>query len=571
MVNKDYLRGPMLYFMYIFFLLFLSALTQNISSESARNDEREVGSIPVSVTVYPDRAFITRVSKLHIDKGLQSVKIVRLPLDLVKESVRVGVDASASVKILSSDLSTNYQANAPENEIAQLQKQLDSLNEKKQILNDKIDNLEKEKRLLESIQVKTIADKNKEISIGKFVIEDWSKLMEFYSVNLNRIDSLKRDISRQLSDVQEKIASLQNQIGKNRSLKTGTNQLQVTIDAEKESDITIRTSYLVNNVSWTPYYEIHTSDGKSIELQYMASIRQNTGEDWNNISIILTTSRPALGIDLPPAEPLLITRYQPQYYPKSKSSARSGYGAPASERKESMDFAGESVEEYSSAEPAEYVTARIEQDFTSATFQIAKRSNIASGNSSHDVMIVREKLDAEISHKALPYLHETVFTAAKIKNKMTYPLLSGKVNLFINNNFTGSAVLKNIAPEESFSIPLGPDENIKVKYVKVKQSSDIYGLGRKNKKTFYEYRIEIENLKNFAVILNVNDRIPVSGEAEIKVELKDINPKNDNDIQKDRGVILWRLPLKAKEKKIINFSYTVDHPEDYIIKGISKN
>jgi hypothetical protein len=57
----------------------------------------------------------------------------------------------------------------------------------------------------------------------------------------------------------------------------------------------------------------------------------------------------------------------------------------------------------------------------------------------------------------------------------------------------------------------------------------------------------------------------VSTDGDIKVDLKEISPKNENDILKDRGILLWHLLLRPKEKKIIRFSYTVDHPEDYVI------
>jgi len=551
--------------------------SQGRPPQTVARESPQVVSTPTSVVIYPDRALVTRTVKVRLEKGTQSIKVVNLPFDLLKESLRVGVESLARVKILSSDLAANYEPKVPESETANLLKLLETLQEERNALADRLKNLNNETRLLDSIEVKNLNDKNKEISINKFVAAEWAGLLDFYFSHSTRVDAAKREANRRLEEVTEKLNSVKNQIGQNRSQKIGTNQLQIALSSDRETEVAVKISYLVNRASWQPFYEIHTDDGKSVELHYMASIRQNTGESWSGVSITLTTAKPALGIDIAPAEPVIIYRQverhgeRARYLSKSKSPmAKKGAakneladGADSGQAYDEAEMAAEETKEEPLA--AEYETSQVEQGLASASFQILQKSDIAGDNSQHNVMIAREKLEAVVSHKAVPYASETVFVSGKIKNVMTYPLLTGRANLFINNNYVGSAALKHTAPEESFSIPLGPDENVKVRYTKLRQVSETYGLGKKRIKTTYEYRVEIENLKNAPVSLDVCDRIPVSTDAEIKVELRDINPKNDNDIKTDRGILRWNLLLKSKEKKEIRFTYTVDYPEEYRI------
>ena len=67
----------------------------------------------------------------------------------------------------------------------------------------------------------------------------------------------------------------------------------------------------MTGVTWTPYYDLHasTSDGKpasNVSLHYCANITQNTGEDWNNTTLTLSTanSQALRSLSVPKVDPL---------------------------------------------------------------------------------------------------------------------------------------------------------------------------------------------------------------------------------------------------------------------------
>ena len=68
---------------------------------------------------------------------------------------------------------------------------------------------------------------------------------------------------------------------------------------------------MVTGVTWQPYYDLHakTADGKpssNVSLHYCANITQNTGEDWTNTVLTLSTanSHALHSLTVPRVDPL---------------------------------------------------------------------------------------------------------------------------------------------------------------------------------------------------------------------------------------------------------------------------
>lgn len=100
---------------------------------------------------------------------------------------------------------------------------------------------------------------------------------------------------------------------------------------------------MVTHASWTSLYDVRANlptaptskspTSPTVELQYRASVQQVTGEDWDSVTLTLSTASPTVGSDIPTLEPLRI-RIKPTYmqpvtimaggYPsrRSRSSSR---------------------------------------------------------------------------------------------------------------------------------------------------------------------------------------------------------------------------------------------------------
>ena len=64
--------------------------------------------------------------------------------------------------------------------------------------------------------------------------------------------------------------------------------------------VKLKVSYLVSNATWAPSYDVRVqADETRMKLLYYGNISQNSGEDWNNVELVLSTARPSSGGTLP--------------------------------------------------------------------------------------------------------------------------------------------------------------------------------------------------------------------------------------------------------------------------------
>lgn len=70
-------------------------------------------------------------------------------------------------------------------------------------------------------------------------------------------------------------------------------EVLVKVDAKKSGKFEFRLSYLVKNASWFPSYDIRATDINSpVRLTYKANVKQDTKEDWNNVKLRFSSSKP---------------------------------------------------------------------------------------------------------------------------------------------------------------------------------------------------------------------------------------------------------------------------------------
>src|SRR5437879_2505900 len=87
------------------------------------------------VTVYVDRARVTRRGKAHLAQGEQTLTIERLPTSLLDDSVRAG-GRGAGVRILGVEVARDYFTETPEEDQAAVQKEAQKLQDEDAALAD---------------------------------------------------------------------------------------------------------------------------------------------------------------------------------------------------------------------------------------------------------------------------------------------------------------------------------------------------------------------------------------------------------------------------------------------------
>ncbi len=76
------------------------------------------------------------------------------------------------------------------------------------------------------------------------------------------------------------------------------------LEAAAATEAEIELTYHVAGASWRPLYDL-VLDGEKLKVSYLAEITQQTGEDWPEVTLVLSTTRQGLRQTLPELTPVV--------------------------------------------------------------------------------------------------------------------------------------------------------------------------------------------------------------------------------------------------------------------------
>jgi hypothetical protein len=189
------------------------------------------------------------------------------------------------------------------------------------------------------------------------------------------------------------------------------------------------------------------------------------------------------------------------------------------------------------------------------------RVSIPSSGQRLQVPLAVETYPAKVHYEATPSLKEVAYLKAVVENGGDRPILAGPVNIFMGPDFAGQGMLRTTGPKESLELPLGADEDLRLKRTVV-PATEVTGLINKDEETTYKVTLEVGNYKKRPVQITVIDQIPKSGNEDIEIETGAESPKPDKKIDED-GILKWTLDLPAGQVRKIEFSYRIVRPENW--------
>jgi uncharacterized protein (TIGR02231 family) len=529
-------------------------------------DQRRLQTIPriTAVTVYADRAMTKRSTTLPLKPGSYIVSFDNLPPLIQDESVRVDGKGTAGVTIVGLEVRRVFQEQSGDKRIKEIDEEIQGLERQSGGLDARKSGLASQKAFLDSIRVAWGDRISKELAVGRPTSAELLDASSFVGSGVTRVEEQSRDLDAGKQQIKEKIDVLRRQRTEaGGAQRKETKSVEVTLEVSREGNFTMDLTAVSTRAGWEPSYDVRlAADGKSSALTFRALIRQQTGEDWKDVDLTLSTARPSAGGAPPELYPWRVSFFRPMPPQAMPAPAPVMSKMAAGRAMKSMDSA--SMMEQAEAAPAEFQTSEIRSEQTSISFHIPRSVDIPSDNNQHGSVIAIEQLPVNLEFLAVPKLSPFVFLRSEIINRATYPLLPGKVNIFTGNTFTGSSNLRKVAAGEKFDMFFGTDDQVSGKREELKQHKEA-GLFGKNRMS-YRYRIEVNNYRGDSQTVTVRDQLPLAGDEEIKVSLDDPSIKPDE--VRDDGRLTWKLPMKAGEKREITFGIVVEYPKDREITGL---
>lgn len=527
---------------------------------------KTVQSEIVAVTVYSDRALVTRRGVIDLTGIEQELVITPVPKTLETESVRVSGTGTVGVRLVGVSSDRIY-TTEPVAELAHLRRQIQQLEAEKRHLQAQVDALALQSTFIAGLREKTEEPFAQSLSRKNLSLSETLDFLNFlgsqyseYAIASGECKTQQQELDKQLQALHASLQKIQTPHPKESF------SLVVAVEVSGEGEFELELSYLVNRASWTPLYDLRFSTTSDIvHLSYLAEITQSTGEDWIGVNLTLSTAKPGLGTLPPKLEPWYIDAPRPQTVRQRRFSAQPpllpSIAAPAGE--ENWQEQDEVAED--SLIPAETVTAEVSKEGSVVTFKLNSGGNIPSDGAPHKTTIFNDDYPCSFDYVAMPRLVSFAYLQANVKNNSNgATLLPGKANIFRDNVFIGTTQLENIAPGQEFKLNLGIDEGLKIERDLVERLVDKRLISNQRRIT-YSYRLLITNLLDKEVNLKLTEQLPVSRNEQIKVRLNRSNPQIQLG---EMGILEWQLTLSPQERREIYYQFNVEHPPELMLVGL---
>ncbi len=541
------------------------------------NAENRVNSTVKEVTVYLNGAKLMTTATVKVEKGTSEVIFENLSPDFYAPSLQVKLTGDA--KLLSAKFRSHYP------ETPKLDPRVKIIQDSMVILGDILVSYADEKDVIagEENMIKMEVQKIGTVisgpsgTVSSLSMTEMKEMLTFYRTRILEIKNQWRALGIKERKMNQELTAMRQRISNIASPDVKiTGEVALQINSNTTQEIEISCIYLITSASWVPMYDI-SSEGteKPVKLTYRGGIRQNSGFDWKNVTLKLSTSNPFLNNSRPILNPAYIN-YRVYYggYGRERDNMATISAAPTNTYNLRSEDEEKSKEYKSLADsislglykngPNKITKEESVQELLNNTnafsvlLDVPLQHSISANGEEHIVEVETHEIKAQYQYHAVPKLESSVFLLAKITDYGQYNLMPGNANIFYQNTLIGQSFIDPKTVADTLLLSFGRDENITIKRVKAIDvtSAKIIGMNRKETMAF---DITVKNNKKVTANIEILDQIPISQNAEIVVEAEDLAGA---EYVKDYGKLLWRVNVPANSSKKIRFSYTIKYPKD---------
>jgi hypothetical protein len=577
-----------------------------------------------SATIYSNSAELNHVASATIPSGTSEVIIKNVANYINESTIQIGVPSF--VTVLSVQYTRNYvseyeiDGNNPEikkirDSIVSLQKELSKIDNDKIALSKTIELLDKNQN---------VSGTNSGLNVAELI-----KLVDYYKVKRKELSNSILLLNENQTKLNEKINSLNSKLefNINQTDKSSEGKLVVQVMTNVAGMVNFNINYITSNASWIPFYDLRSENiNSTIDLSYKAKVVQNTGIDWKNVKLTLSSGNPTQNNTAPLLQAWFLRYGYPKYKEFNQAATSNTIqslqgkvsGLMISDKNEaetsivlrgnrSVSQNNESLvvidglisdsKTLQSIDPSlikkteivkgEQAAAlygeagrngviivttktglddytEINENQLNVSFEIDIPYDILSNGKVHSVALKDLKLPATYKYYAVPKAEKEAFLLAEISDYSKFNLLPGEANIIFEGMYVGKTMINPNQTSDTLNLSMGRDKKIAIKREKIADKSGTRFLSSYKEQT-YTFDITIKNNKKEPIEMLLKDQYPISTDKEISIELLDNGKAKVNE---ETGILTWEIKLAAGETKKYRISYKVKYPKDKFIDNL---
>ncbi|WP_299285250.1 DUF4139 domain-containing protein [uncultured Tateyamaria sp.] len=331
--------------------------------------------------------------------------------------------------------------------------------------------------------------------------------------------------------------------------------LTLNVTAEQAGTATLELNYISDFVQWAPTYRVVLAEDDTLTIVRGASVTQSSTEDWNDVSLTLSTLSPFEGSAPGTLRPLRRRIIDPKEEAETFSRLRAQSGV--------ADMAAPIAEA-----PVILEEATATADFSGVGVSYTLPGTVSIPAQSDAVQIALDTLDfdATLTARAVPMHDDTAYRLVKFENTSPEILLPGEALLYVGTQLVGATDLDALPPNDTADIFFGRIEGLRLTRTVLDRNEGDRGIITRSNEQREDVRIDIENLTARTWDVTLRDAVPFSEQEDLVIEWRATPPPNDTAVDDRRGILEWDLTLAAGETQSIALQTELRWPEGMILR-----
>lgn len=331
--------------------------------------------------------------------------------------------------------------------------------------------------------------------------------------------------------------------------------LAVAISTQQPTDGTVTVTYTIDDAGWQPVYDLRlTHDTGALDIERGAFIRQATGENWRDIALTLSTSRPsdqAAPSDIWPWLRRVTDPDAPMPKPLSRGAA------------------ADAVAELAAPQAAPTVVQRATAQFDglAVTYDYPGMVSVASEADRVRIALGTLSLKAEIMAQAVPLSDDRAFLMADVTNTADELILpTPEARFYLDDRFVGQRFLEMIPAGGQADLSFGAIDGLRLARAIPQRQEGERGVFTRSGALDETVRITVENLTAQDWPVRLLDRVPYSEQDDLTIDWSAQPAPSDTDVDDKRGVLEWRFDLPAGQTEAIVLDYSLEWPDGKVLR-----
>lgn len=558
--------------------MFLLPLWGNAQS----TNEQVIKSNIDEVKLYLTAGQMTHKQEVKLTKGRN--RLIFSGISAFADPQSIQFSGSAAYKLVSITTEMDFMAAEEFNpRISVLKDSLEALQEERQYVVDVLDSYLAEQAVLNTNRDLGGNSQNLTVIQIKEAADFYRKRTLEINIEITKLKKKRTMLDAHIEDTRFQLVEL------NYNENQRSNQVIALLDVDVPTSLETTLQYLVSDCGWAATYDLSATDlSEKINLKYKAQVYNNTGNDWKDVVLSLSTADPNLSASHPVLTPWYLNPYT-DYSGRTKNE----YYAPNSNVVQN-DFRQQAIQNINGANDriydnyynnADLQQAEADNRFDMNNFKAAQEKVVGNQSATMAMIEISELtaeflipntfscpsdakpylvevkdmyLDATFSHVTVPKLDKSAFLLAHIANWQELELIPGPTHVYLAGRYVGMSEIDTRDVSDTLSLSFGRDDKVVVMR-KLKQEMSTKRVIGTTKRESYLYEIAVRNNRNEPIRLKIFDQIPISQSNDITVTVDQLS---NGIMDALTGEVVWEMTISNGAVEGREIGYTVKYPKD---------